>query len=682
MTTNFELAPGLTWAHGDSQSTLIRMSCTAGIMTGLVKRGEDYEEIPLADLTREIVTAMWAAHPELQERADDDWLIAGLPDDAHRELRRRLGAVIEVTTGLAPGSRNGRPARGAYDPTCTKLGDRIAAKAKELNVSTRTLRRWIKAHERGGAAELIHGNRAIGSPLDLYPPEVVQIAREMAEQQSTRSSLRLNTLVVRLNQGLTDAGHPQLSVYRATKLLHEVSRGMGIRTSAKTRRSKASRPRGARGYVRPTIANEVWEIDSTQLDILAYSPLAPMGVPVYGIFIIDQCTRLLSVYLTLSPPSATSVALALHRRINPLLLDPAMVPVGPAIPASVSTDDDSPLAHPGGVPGEVHADHGREYENDLVLSLFATLGIDLVLARPRTGADKPHIESAIRGINHTLMQFLPGYKGHSPDHRGEHPHKDRLATLEQLRSIADGYCLAHNNHPHTGLVHPAQLGTYLTPMQAYTASVLSGAPTRLNADLNLVFRFLPTKLAVVNGRGPTIDGIVYTSDDIDVMRRLSAGDRIVPGRPLPFHYDPADRSHVYWHEPGTARWHQLYAHGSDRAAIPPLSDEMYERALNVYAHTRPNKQDRSDWAQTIAAFIRDMLESTSTTAGAAALKREFNRYQERLNIFAGTHYPAVAGGRSRRSPRRRAGRALPTVNLDLDSYVEEVYDTDTNEARL
>ncbi|WP_165354408.1 DDE-type integrase/transposase/recombinase [Nocardioides glacieisoli] len=667
----FEIGPGLTWNRGTTRCDFVRMSNSGGILTGLVKRGDEYEELPLAELACEIVLETWAARPDLQERADDDWMIAGLSDTAHAEMRRRLTAVMEVTTGLRPG----KPARPEYDLLTTTKTQRVERKAVEELVSTRTVQRWIEAHDDSGDAGLVHGNRHLGTAADLHDPDVVQIALALVEEELTRSDKSQQNLVGLLNRRLRDKGQDTLSVYQASKLLDEVSRGMSLRGSAKTSKSKASRPKGGRGHARPTVANEVWEIDSFRLDVLAYSPLTKMGVPAYAVTIVDVCTRVLSAYVSLTPPSATTVALALHRRMNPLLLDRSMTPAGPAIPHAVLTVEDSPLVHPGGIPGEIHADHGADYENQMVLSLLATLGIDLILARPRTGSDKPHVESAIRTLNHTVMQLLPGYKGRSADHRGDHPHRESLATLDQLKTIMDGYCLAYNNTPHTGLAHPGQLGTYQTPMEAYTASVLAGAPPRMDADVNLVFRFMPTKTAVVSGRGPSIDGIVYTSEDTEVMRRISAGDRHVPGRPLAFHHDPSDRSHVYWHEPGTARWHELTAQGRDDEAIPPLSDEFYQRALDTGSHRRPNKQHRADAALAIADEIHRVL---TTTDGAKALRREFSRWQERLQRHASTTPPGAAHGVSKaKSGRHRAPRSgttgeAPVLDLDLDAYVEEV----------
>lgn len=667
-----QLVPGLTWNVGSTPCTFIRISNAGGLLTGLIKRGDDYEEQPLAELAREIVLENWASNPELRERADDDWMIAGLPAEAHAEMRRRLFAVMEVLTGIGRGGVR----RPEYDLASTTKAQRIKRKAAEIEVAPRTLWRWVRDHSKDGDAGLVHGNRIIGSPLDLYSTEVVQIALGLVEEEMSRSTKTQQSLVALLNQRLRDQGFKTLSVYKAGTLLDEVSRGRSLRGTAKTRKSKASRPRGGRGHVRPSIANEVWEIDSNRLDVLAYSPLTKAGVPVYVISIQDRCTRILSTYVTLTPPSATSVGLALHRRMSALHLDPALVPTGPAIPAHIFTPEDGPLVHPGGVPGEIHADHGAEYENKMILSLLTSLGIDLIFARPRTGSDKPHVESEFRTLNHTVCQLLAGYKGHSADYRGEHPERESLATLDQIRTILDGYCLAHNNSPHTGLPHPARLGTYMTPMDAYTASILAGAPPRLAADPNLIFRFMPTKSAVMSGRGPTIDGIVYTSDDPEVMRRLSAGDRHVPGRPLAFHYDPGDRSCVHWHEPGTAVSHELVAHGVDGTAIPPLSDEAYDRAMQLPAARRPNKQDRADATLAMADYVRDML---TTTAGARSLRREFNRYQERLARFAATAGPlrtATPGSAGRGKPRPTAGRAVaeppPVFDLDLDAYVDEI----------
>jgi hypothetical protein len=680
MHSTVSLTPGLTWQRGNQECLLVRITGSGNMLRGLVRRGREYEDVRLVELAQEVVTALWATNPELRERADDDRLLANLSDDAHRKMRRRLRAVLEVLTGL-PDPATAGPGRREYDFTQTTQAQRVASKADEEGKSERTINRWIEAFEKDGQAGLVHGNTQVDDPLRGYDEDTIEIARTFVETEMLRSQKKQKNLTGLLNKQLRARGCDTLSVYRANRLLAELTRGSNLQSPGKTRKSKASRSPGSGGYIRPTVANEVWEVDCTPLDLLVYSPVTGDGVPAHSITVIDQCTKTLSIYVTLNTPTATTVAIALHRRMNPLCLDPSTAPMGPAIPEWLSTPEDGVLVHPGGIPGEVHSDHGREWENDVVNGLLTSLGIDLILTRPRTGDDKPHVETANRTINHAVIELLPGYKGHTTDGRGAQPHKEQLATLEQLQAIADGYCLAYNNQPHSGLPHPARLGTFVTPMESYADSILAGVPLRVDPDINFLFRFLPTKNAVVTGRGPTVDGIVYHGDAVPLMRTLSAGDRFVRGRPLTFHYDPNNRSTMWWHEPGTARWHTLSAIGRYDEVIPALSDQSYQNAEKRSGRRRPNKQDAADLALSLAEYVHYMLNEK---AGQAELRKEFNRYQQQLRQFCNPYLsstpstPTRTTGSTRKKDLAReqpAGPVWPAVfDFDLDAYVEEIDD--------
>jgi transposase InsO family protein len=669
MNDNISIAPGMSWVHDSTECLLLKLVDLGGSPAAVVKRGDEYEQIPLRDLIREVVAAAWVHDPGLRETADDDWRIATLSPESRRELRRRLRAVNEVNTGSPDGYNDPDvEPRPSYDPARTNLTARIESMATELGVQPRTIMRWRRDYKQRGVVGLIHGNQRLSNALGTFDDEEIRIASELVMEEMTRSTKSLVNLTAILASRFRADGLTPLSAYRSKLLLDELSRGQSLRGTAKTRKSKASRPQGGHGYVRPTAANEQWDVDSIRIDALAYSPLEPKGVPIYGIVIIDHCTRVTSVHVTLSAPSATSVAIALYKRINPLFLPESSLPdeLLMGIPKWLRFPDGI-LVHAGGRPGEIHTDLGREYENDMIFSLLGRLGCDVVLARPRTGADKATVEAFNKYLAHAF-QLFPGYKGNTTDHRGDHPEHDRLLTLAQFQAVVDGICAVHNSQPQSGLRHPVDPGTYLSPAQMHVASILSGADLRVPLQTNLVFQFLPTKMATVTGRGPTINNVVYTTPDIDLLRRLSAGDQHVPSRQLPFHYDPNDRSQVYWHEPGTARWHTLHAVGEDGEALPPLSDALFDALLGQAAQRLPTKSVKQHRASLIYDYIQRLA---SDPVGRRLYRAEWNRWQERLTDPALRSIPKVA----KRSRSTASGVHLPEVfEFDLEAYLDEVPD--------
>jgi hypothetical protein len=66
-------------------------------------------------------------------------LLDSLSDEVLAEARVWERHVVEVETGLPPDAAPGSPSRPVFDPACTTLNERDAAKAAELGVSVRTI---------------------------------------------------------------------------------------------------------------------------------------------------------------------------------------------------------------------------------------------------------------------------------------------------------------------------------------------------------------------------------------------------------------------------------------------------------------------------------------------------------------------------------------------------------------
>jgi len=83
--------------------------------------------------------------------------LSSLPKRELAEVRDRAAHVREVLTGYRSGSSEtaeaGEP-RAQFDQS-RPLCDRYAAKAAELGVDERTIRRWVKAYEENGEAGLV-----------------------------------------------------------------------------------------------------------------------------------------------------------------------------------------------------------------------------------------------------------------------------------------------------------------------------------------------------------------------------------------------------------------------------------------------------------------------------------------------------------------------------------------------
>lgn len=265
-------------------------------------------------------------------------LLASLDPADLAALRDRVGHVREVLHGTRDDRLNtGRPdqdqpppVRAEYDLS-RPLGERQAAKAKEIGVSTRTIRSWCDRY-RGGTADrppgpeaLVDGGRLRGSgPLTGLDPRWVDAARAEIDRVTDDSTMTLTGIRRRIEARLNREQEPGRAVPRpartkAFEALNELGRGRGTFTgSAKTRRSIANRPVGTYGRLRANRPGEAVLLDTTILDVFAMEPVTMRWVRCELTIALDLYTRCI-VGLRLTPYSTKShdVNLVLFEAVTP-----------------------------------------------------------------------------------------------------------------------------------------------------------------------------------------------------------------------------------------------------------------------------------------------------------------------------------------------------------------------------
>ena len=132
-------------------------------------------------------------------------LLSGLSAGEQSAVAGRAGHVREVLTGYRSGTaeaaRPGEP-RPDYDPA-RPLGGRQEAKARELGVTGRTIRRWVRAYRDGGEAGLADARRASGRRLEL-DPRWEEACRTVAAGQVTASTPTAGALLRLIDAQLDD----------------------------------------------------------------------------------------------------------------------------------------------------------------------------------------------------------------------------------------------------------------------------------------------------------------------------------------------------------------------------------------------------------------------------------------------------------------------------------------------
>jgi transposase-like protein len=187
-------------------------------------------------------------------------VLSSLPKKRLEEVRERAAHVREVLTGYRSGNSEiaeaGEP-RAEFEHS-RPLCDRYAAKAAELGVDERTVRRWVKAYEENGEAGLVPARIALQNRID---PRWSEAALDIMREHTHESKPSEKAVIYQTSKRLEICfGHgvvpepSQATAYRELKRLeaqHRTFKGATARN-----RDIATRPKRPYGKLQPTRPGE------------------------------------------------------------------------------------------------------------------------------------------------------------------------------------------------------------------------------------------------------------------------------------------------------------------------------------------------------------------------------------------------------------------------------------------
>jgi transposase InsO family protein len=591
---------------------------TLGTGTSLVHDGElwtvtglDGEAVTLrgrAGRSLRVRTSTLLADPETRiASAREDLPAAAGPllDDLtgaeQEQLAVRLGHVRELLTGYASGSdaaaAGGEP-RPQYDPSLP-AGDREAAKAAELGVSARTVRRWVAGYLRAGAAGLVDGRSVRPSDVLAGVDERWLAMCRVVLGEHTQASRPTRNLVLRRVSARLEAEHgpgtvKEPGVKKARAVLEELTRGTNaFAGSTKAKRSIAARPSGVYGRLRATRPGEYVLLDTTPLDVFAMEPVTLRWVRVELTVAMDLFSRCITG-LRLSPVSTKAVdaAAVLFETLCPSRHGTAagLLPYAGLPDVVVTGEGSCPQSGQGtvgrsgalaGVAAEtVVVDHGKIYLSEHLMAVCERLGVSVQPARPLTPTDKAAIERFFRTLSEGLLAALPGYKGPDVYSRGADPEGCAYFFTSELEQVIREWVSIYHRRPHAGLAEPQVPGLELSPAEMFEAGTARTGRLRIPAHPGLAFDFLPVAWRTIQHYGVETGGLRYDGPALTRYRNRKSPFTGAHAGKWPVRFDPGDVSRAYFQDPADNTWHELAWEHAD-ATVGPFSAEAlaYARRL-------------------------------------------------------------------------------------------------------
>ena len=366
---------------------------------------------------------------------------------------------------------------------------------------------------------------------------------------------------------------------------------MSAREGAKAARAQY---RPVPGTYRVDRAYEVVQIDHTLVDVIVVDRIhrKPLQRP-WLTLAIDVASRMVAgFYLTLEPPSALSVSLAIQHLVQPKLEWLDGLGIDAAWPAE-------------GLPETIHVDNAKEFRSRAMSRGAEEHGISLQY-RP-IGA--PHYGGHIERLIGTMMgavHLLPGSTFSSIKDRGDYDSVSNSAmTLDELERWLALEITRYHAERHRMLGIPPlaawheAYGRRATPLrQPYD-------PEGFRVD------FLPSELRMVRRDGIHLFGLRYWDDILS----LWAGRQ---GRQLRVSYDPRDLSTIFVRSPGGQRYAVRFAD----LRHPPITLAEHRRAQALLRERGRSLEDEE--------LIFQVIEEQGALVDAASGRtREARRLAER-----------------------------------------------------
>jgi putative transposase len=297
------------------------------------------------------------------------------------------------------------------------------------------------------------------------------------------------------------------------------------------------------GHLESTWPLDLLQIDHTPLDLIIVDDIArkPIGRP-WLTLALDVHTRTVAGFLvSLDPPSATSVALAVAHAVLPK--EAWLAARSVTLPWSVA-----------GLPRCVHVDNAREFHSQAFERGCRQHGIQIEYRPVRTPRYGGHIER-LMGTLMGRIHALPGTTFSNTCARGAaDPEAAAVLTLGEFEAVFTLEVLG----PYHMEVHSA-LG--IPPLAAW-AERLSARPSPLiqPGDATAFFRnLLPFKDVAVRREGIRLHSIFYYDDVLTTW--LGSGTR------MRVKYDPRDLSCVFLEDVEGRHWPIRYR----ELARPPIT---------------------------------------------------------------------------------------------------------------
>jgi putative transposase len=519
--------------------------------------------------------------------------------------------------------------------------------AKEHGVHVGTLYRWFALYTNAGHVSALvpsKRGRKVGTVLLKDPIEtIVQSAIEEIYLTKQRSSAQevIDEVKRRCRLAKVAPPHPNTIRNRVNRIPNK---------ERMRRRGRKEEAVNLYGAIRGSFPGadhpfSFVQIDHTPADIIVVDDVhrKPIGRP-YITLAIDVYSRMIAgFYLSLDPPSTTSVALCLAQAMCPKREYLAALGVAGTWPVW-------------GAIGTVHCDNAKEFRGKVLERACKDNGINLAwrpVKVPRYGG---HIERMMGTLAKELHK-LPGTTFSNPKERkGYDSMAEATLTMKELeRHLVEFFVNVYHQRVHT------QLG--MSPLRRWEMG-LAGDETKPGLGLmplpqdpmRLLLDFMPSEERTVQPYGLQIDEIQYYAPELDPHINAMDPENNKRKRLFTVRRDPRDISKVYFFDPTDKRY-----------CVIPYRD-IGHPAMSLYELKEVRRRLLEEGVQNVdERLIFEALDKMRTRVAEAAHKSKSARRQAQRS-------PAREAPRDSKPPSATTAVRSPQAMASQTPSAEQAYE--------
>jgi putative transposase len=517
--------------------------------------------------------------PELIEVPEQDW----------QEARRRL-AIIQPLSA-----------------TSARTSDTMMLAAKHLQISVTHTYRLLKRYETDPRLTTLlpapRGPKRGNSRLQPLVEDVIKTCID--EVYLTRQKPCVTALVAEVRRRCRALA---LQPPSQKAVRHRLAALSAAEITARRHGRKAARDRfgPVTGSIDAPWPLSIVQIDHTLVDVIVVDSVTrePIQRP-WLTLAIDVCSRCVpGFYLSLEPPSATSVALCITHAVLPK----------EGWLASLGVEQRWPIS---GCPEVLHLDNAREFHSEALRRGCEQYQISLQyrpVATPHYGG---HIERLI-GTMMGKVHLLPGTTFSDIRAKGDlDPEKTAAMTLDELqRWLTHAIAGEYHNTPHGAIKMP--------PLAAWERGIVGdartpgrGEPVAVSDPRRFLTDFLPLEWRLIRREGISLHSIHYWSPVLTSW--------VGEPRKMIVRYDPRDLSRIYLLAPDG----QYYDLSYRDVRRPPISLWEHHLALK---RLREEGRARVDEAAIFSAVEQMRAIADEAVRASKVTRRQRER---RLRLIQG-----------------------------------------------